>query len=108
MPPDHRTKTPKVRRDKLFMWLRIYDAIEYSKASEEDVIPEFYGKQRKPSDPDWDSTRKKLKYDLKRARQMVKQDYLFLVPLDYLQEKSYFKDIRKEKADESPPSDLST
>lgn len=103
LPPDQRTKTPKVRRDKLFIWLRIYDAIEYSKASEEDVIREFYGKRRNPSDPDWDSTRKKLKYDLKRARQMVKQEYLTLVPLDYLQEKS----SKKNNSDEQS-TDLST
>lgn len=91
LPQSQRTKTPKVRRDKLFIWLRIYDAIEYSKVAEDDVIRELYphlfmGGHESP-DSGWESARKMFRYQLKRAREMVKHDYLTLVPLDYLQKK---------------------
>ncbi len=112
LPQSQRTKTPKVRRDKLFIWLRIYDAIEYWKVAEEDVIrvlyPYLFREGHESPDSGWESARKMFRYQLKRARQMVKQDYLTLVPLDYLQEKSSKKNNRDEQPGESSPTDLST
>jgi hypothetical protein len=107
-----RSTTRKPRRNLLPIWLRIYDAIEYGNASEDEVIrflyPHLFKHKDELSSLEKASARRKFKVQLKKARAMVKQDYLFLVPLDYLQEKSYFRDIRKKKAGESPPTDLST
>jgi hypothetical protein len=107
-----RSTIRKPRRSLLATWLRIYDAIEYGKASEDEVIrflnPDLFKHKDPLSSLEKASARRKFKAQLKKARAMVKQDYLFLVPLDYLQEKSYFGDIRKKKAGESPPTDLST
>lgn len=107
-----RSTIRKPRRSLLATWLRIYDAIEYGKASEDDVIPFLDSESFKHKDElsplEKASARRKFKVQLKKARAMVKQDYLTLVPLDYLQEKSYLRELRKKKARESRPTDLST
>ena len=87
-----RAKTPSLRKSKLFTWLRTYDAIEYMGVSQkeaakvlyaDDFVPDKYtGKTRELV------AQKRVSDDRKRAMSLVNNEYLALVPLDYLQDKS--------------------
>lgn len=87
-----RVKTPKIRKAKLFTWLRIFDAVEFSRKSIGDVALAMYPDCFKV-DPYTQKTqelkaRKSVSADLKRAKSLVDGEYLTLIPLDYLQDKS--------------------
>jgi len=87
-----RVLSPKIRKVKLFPWLRTYDAIVH-----EGISPEQTAKILYPDDFVPDKFTKKTREvtacnrvldDLERAKSLVKDEYLALVPLDYLQNKS--------------------
>ena len=87
-----RTKTPSIRKAKLFTWLRVYDAVEYTGMAQKeaakilypgDFIPDkFTGKTKELS------AQKRVSDDRKRALSLVDNEYLALIALDYLQDKS--------------------
>jgi hypothetical protein len=95
--PDDQSRTirvvsPKIRKVKLFPWLRTYDAIVHERASLEEVarvlypddfIPDKFTKKTREL-----TARNRVLSDLERANSLVKDEYLALVPLDYLQNKS--------------------
>ena len=72
--------------------LRTYDAIEYMGVSQkdaarilypEDFVPDRFTKKTKEL-----AAQKRVSDDRKRAISLVDNEYLALVPLDYLQQKS--------------------
>lgn len=87
-----RAKTPSIRKSKLFTWLRTYDAVEHMGVSQKEVaktlypadfLPEKYTQRTREL-----AAQKRVSDDIKRARSLVENEYLALVPLDYLQDKS--------------------
>lgn len=87
-----RVKSPSIRKAKLFTWLRTYDAIECMGTSQkeaakilypEDFVPEPFTKKTKEL-----TAQKRVSDDRRRALSLVDNEYLSLVPLDYLQDKS--------------------
>jgi hypothetical protein len=87
-----RVKTPSIRKSKLFTWLRTYDAVEHMGVAQKEVarvlypadfVPAQYTQKTKGS-----AAQKRVSDDLKRAKSLVENEYLGLVPLDYLQDKS--------------------
>lgn len=87
-----RVKSPSIRKAKLFTWLRTYDAIECMGVSQkeaakilypEDFVPEPFTKKTKEL-----TAQKRVSDDRRRAMSLVDNEYLSLVPLDYLQDKS--------------------
>jgi hypothetical protein len=87
-----RVKSPSIRKAKLFDWLRTYDAVEYMGVSQkeaaevlypDDFVPDKFTKKTKGL-----AAQKKVSDDRKRAMSLVSNEYLALVPLDYLQDKS--------------------
>lgn len=96
LPPDGtriiRAESPRIRKSKLFTWLRTYDAVEYMGVSQKGVARVLY-----PDDFVHDkfthktkalAAQKRVSDDRKRALSLVGNEYLALVPLDYLQNKS--------------------
>lgn len=87
-----RAKTSKFRRNKLFLWLRLYDAIEYAEAERSEVAEVLY--KHLVDVPAIDrqqgmtAASKRISADLKRAKEMVEYDYRGLIPLDSIQERS--------------------
>lgn len=87
-----RVKTPKIHKAKLFIWLRVYDAIVHSNVSRLEAAKVLYPgifksdkftlatKERK--------ARKKISAAFSEAKTLVKDKYRALPPLDYLQDKS--------------------
>lgn len=88
---ERRSKVNRIRRNKLFLWLRLYDA-EYSRADRGEMAEILYADRLKgpATDQQYRMTevRKRISADLNRAREMVQSGYLGLVPLDSLQERS--------------------
>ncbi|MBK5119193.1 hypothetical protein IQ288_04790 [Burkholderia sp. R-69980] len=89
---ESRAKTNRYRRNKLFLWLRLYDAVEYAKVERSEVAEVLYrhlldvpavDRQQGKTDAS-----KRLSADLKRAKEMVEYDYRGLVPLDSIQKRS--------------------
>ncbi|NRR29021.1 hypothetical protein HSX11_02380 [Oxalobacteraceae bacterium] len=87
-----RVKSPRIRKAKLFDWLRTYDAVEHMGVSQkeaaevlhpDDFVPDKFTKKTKGL-----AAQKKVSDDRKRAMSLVSNEYLALVPLDYLQDKS--------------------
>nr|WP_315253385.1 DUF6499 domain-containing protein [uncultured Duganella sp.] len=87
-----RARSPSIRKAKLFSWLRTYDATEYKGVSQkdaarilypEDFVPDRFTKKTKEL-----AAQKRVSDDRKRAMSLVDNEYLALVPLDYLQQKS--------------------
>ncbi|KAB8054762.1 transcriptional regulator domain-containing protein [Janthinobacterium lividum] len=87
-----RVKSPSIRKSKLFDWLRTYDAVEYMGISQKDVarvlypddfVPDKFTKKTREL-----AAQKRVSDDRKRAMSLVDNEYLALVPLDYLQDKS--------------------
>lgn len=87
-----RVKSPRIRKSKLFAWLRTYDAVEDTGVSQkeiakvlyrEDFVPDKFTKKTKEL-----AAQKRVSDDRKRAMSLVTNEYLALVPLDYLQDKS--------------------
>lgn len=87
-----REQSPKIRKVKLLPWLRTFDAIVHEGASPEetarglypeDFIPDKFTKKTREL-----TARNRVLSDLARANSLVKDEYLALVPLDYLQDKS--------------------
>lgn len=91
LPEDRRSKIIKIRRDKLLLWLRLYDA-EHSGADRGEMAEVLYSDKLKGPVRDRQhrltEVRKRISADLKRANEMVESGYLGLVPLDSLQERS--------------------
>lgn len=87
-----RPKTPKIRKSKLFTWLRVYDAIIYSGAPRlevaKELYPEFFILDSCNGETQEIKACKQIAADLTRAKSMVKDEYLVLPPLDYLQKRS--------------------
>ena len=86
----------------LLIWLRLHDAVVHDKANKVEIIktlfPEF-APHKKADDIDpleLARASKKFAYHLKRAREWVDRDYLTLVPLDYLQERSSKRRLEKQ------------
>jgi hypothetical protein len=87
-----RTSTPRIRKAKLFTWLRVYDAVEHMRVPQvevarvlypDDFIPnEFTGKDNRSA------AKKRVSDDRKRALSLVDNEYLALIAIDYLQDKS--------------------
>ncbi|MDF3838554.1 hypothetical protein P3W85_37315 [Cupriavidus basilensis] len=106
LPTPQRPRIIKVRRNKLFHWLRLHDAIEFANADRDEVRKALYGDpvrwpERERSQKMREAM-KKMSIDLKRAREMVDGGYLELVPLDSLQERSEERRTqRRKKSDES-------
>jgi hypothetical protein len=87
-----RAKSPSIRKSKLFTWIRTYDAVVHSGVPHieaakvlypEDFVPEKYTGKTKAS-----AAQKRISDDRKRAMSLVDNEYLALIPLDYLQDKS--------------------
>jgi hypothetical protein len=87
-----RVKTPKIHKANLFTWLRTYDAVEYMGVSQKDAarilypddfVPDKYTKKTKEL-----TAQKKVSEGRKRAISLVDNEYLALVALDYLQDRS--------------------
>jgi hypothetical protein len=79
--------TPKVfkpRRNSLLRWLTLCDALA-ADATDEQLIPVLY-----PGDP-LKTAKKRLAGDKVRAKEMMRQGYLTLVPLAHIQDKSLLK-----------------
>lgn len=91
LPQEQRSKVNRIRRDKLLLWLRLYDA-EHSGAERGEMAEILYADRLKGPARDYQhritEVRKRISADLKRAREMVERGYLGLVPLDSLQERS--------------------
>ncbi|PLZ01568.1 hypothetical protein CY652_15780 [Burkholderia sp. WAC0059] len=93
LPAELQSSSPKVHRAKLFVWLRLYDAIEYAKAERGEVAKVLYKSRLVDEGSEdfqhrMDEAGKRISADLIRAREMVDGGYLELVPLDSLQERS--------------------
>jgi hypothetical protein len=92
LPAAEQSKIIRVRRDKLFLWLRLYDAIEHFEAGREEVAEILYKDRLKGPSISRShrmlDVRKRISADLKRAKEMVESGYLGLVPLDSIQERS--------------------
>lgn len=92
LPIGRRSKSVKVHRHKLFLWLRLYDAIEHAKAERGEVAEILYKHLLEGSVTDrqhrMTEARKRISADLKRAKEMVEHGYHGLVPLDSLQNRS--------------------
>jgi hypothetical protein len=92
LPVERRSKSVKVHRHKLFLWLRLYDAIEYAEVERGEVAEILYKHllDGPPIDRQHRMTeaRKRISADLKRAREMVEHGYHGLVPLDSIQDRS--------------------
>ena len=87
-----RAKTPSIRKSKLFTWLRTYDAVAHMGVAQKEVarvlypadfVPDEYTQKTKEL-----AAQKRVSDDLKRATSLIENEYLALVPLDYLQDKS--------------------
>lgn len=87
-----RVKSPKIRKSKLFTWLRTYDAVMHMGVAQKDVarvlypddfVPDIFTKKTKEL-----VAQKRVSDDRKRAVSLVDSEYLALIPLDYLQNKS--------------------
>ncbi|MBC8726600.1 DUF2285 domain-containing protein [Paraburkholderia sp. 31.1] len=91
LPDGQRSKVNRIRRDKLLLWLRLYDA-EYSGADRGEMAEVLYADRLKGPAREYQhritEVRKRISADLKRAREMVESGYLGLVPLDSLQDRS--------------------
>ena len=91
LPVERHSKVNKIRRDKLFLWLRLYDA-EHSHADRGEMAEILYADRLKGPAIDYQhritEVRKRISADMKRAHEMVEGGYLGLVPLDSLQERS--------------------
>jgi hypothetical protein len=91
LPAERHSKVIRIRRDKLFLWLRLYDA-EHSGADRGEMAEILYADRLKGPAREYQhritEARKRISADLKRAREMVESGYLGLVPLDSLQERS--------------------
>jgi hypothetical protein len=89
---EERSRIIKPRRAKLLLLLRLYDAkITYHAPEAEifrELYPAQYGKNKTLTDRQLLALRKKVSADLIRAKDMVRNGYLSLIPLDYIQEKS--------------------
>lgn len=96
LPPDEsrvvRAKSPSIRKSKLFAWIRTYDAAVHMGVPQievarvlypNDFVPEKYTGKTKAS-----AAQKRVSDDRKRAISLVDNEYLALIPLDYLQDKS--------------------
>jgi hypothetical protein len=87
-----RVDAPKIRKRDLFTWLRVYDAIEFSGASTLDtakvLFPDSFVADPITGETEEVRACKRIYTALSRAKSMVKDEYLALPPLDYLQEKS--------------------
>jgi hypothetical protein len=96
LPPEEprvvRAKSPSIRKSKLFTWIRTYDAVVHMRVPQikvaralypEDFVPEKYTGKTKAS-----AAQKRVSDDRKRAMSLVDNEYLALIPLDYLQDKS--------------------
>jgi hypothetical protein len=87
-----RMVSPKIRKVKLLPWVRTYDAVVHEKVQPEEVarvmypddfVPDKFTKRTKER-----AARARVLEDLARANSLVRDEYLALVPLDYLQDKS--------------------
>lgn len=91
LPDGRRSKVNRIHRDKLVLWLRLYDA-EYSGADRGEMAQVLYADRLKGPTIDHQhrmtEVRQRISADLKRAREMVESGYLGLVPLDSLQDRS--------------------
>lgn len=87
-----RAKTPRIRKSKLFTWLRAYDGVEHMGVPQKEVARVLYPADFVPAQYTQKTrelaAQKRVSDDLKRARSLVDNEYLALVPLDYLQDKS--------------------
>jgi hypothetical protein len=87
-----RAKTPSIRKSKLFTWLRTYDAVEHMGVAQKEVARVLYPADFEPAEYTQKTkelaAQKRVSDDLKRAKSLVENEYLALVPLDYLQDKS--------------------
>lgn len=83
--PKRPLTSPKPRRDKFLVWLRVYDAINNYGVDKDVVAETLYQYLYKGGDLALNAVagRKQLNDDLRRATEMVKKDYLTLVPGDY-------------------------
>lgn len=87
-----RAKTPSIRKSKLFTWLRTYDAVEHMGVAQKEVARVLYPADFVPAEYTQKTkelaAQKRVSDDLKRAKSLVDNEYLALVALDYLQDKS--------------------
>ena len=86
-PNEYSSKSPKIRRNKLLCWLRLYDAKAHFGATELDIMRVLY-REGSPTPLQKIELRKQINADWDRAQSMVEGEYLSLLPLSDLQERS--------------------
>ncbi len=86
-----RFTSPRIRKSKLLTYLRTYDAVVHAGVTQKaaaqilypnDFVPDA-GKKTKAR-----AAETRISADLAKAKQLVESEYLALIPLDYLQDKS--------------------
>ncbi len=86
-----RPTSPRIRKSKLLTYLRTYDAVVHAGVTQKaaaqilypnDFVPDA-GKKTKAR-----TAQTRISADLAKAMQLVDNEYLALIPLDYLQDKS--------------------